>query len=912
MFSPLKGQTKGPLESLREKTAKAIVHAMPGKANDAGEVNLIDSKVIPLLERIERNTRRGTIATAKNSSGLGRNNEKVAPVTTAQKAPLPPTHERGSRIPGKAASSPARAGRKASLPVADDRRGRKNPSAGAADTTPPTPALARDIAGAVTRATRGSQEQKRSASGRFVGGEAGSVRALREAKASDAEKASRKGLEDILDNTSERDSGKSWGKEHSGEATDAAGSAVGGPIWGAMMEMKEFAGKVNEDRQDADPGSIRSILSQKIQDKTGVTAVKGKLAGARDAIHGKVLGMVGGKKEEAAPATKAKPVPVKFDAPPSQGGGDSGGGIMSLLGDFAGKGLGKLGGKVGGRFGKVLSGAGMLLGGESALGAAGTAASAATGAGAAAGGAAKAGGGMLGKVMGGGAKFLGRAAGPIAALAMNLPDLVSGISEGDSKKTGGAVGGIGGSLAGGMAGAAIGTAILPGVGTLIGGAIGAFAGDFLGGKAGKAIGGTMFGGVKDSVDGLAESVDGNSKSLDKKDDSPPATGVNWGGGGLVDMLSSAGTSVKRFFTGEKVDPIAGSNELGSLSAKYESGGRGSEAIGYDAKGGTSYGKYQIASKTGTMDKFMEYAKTANPDVYNQLQAAGPADGGKDGGRAKKWQELAQSGQLGTMEHDFIKKTHFDPAYQGIQDSGLRDQISGSKTMQDVLMSTAVQHGPSQTGGGAADIFNKVYKPGMSQEDLTKGIYEERKKRFGGSSAAVQASVANRLTDEQGQAQARLTAEKSGTPTLAANAPTSSAPMYVPPKGSRPGGTRSGPALEQQVAAVTPTATIAAPAQIASVPVAQAPQSAQVATLATPQPAIRGVNSLVEEESSAPMKMPTIPGMDTSKIEGLLSLLVKASEKVADKVDKDTKKDDTPTIPMEFDDTALALMAHDRM
>lgn len=61
-----------------------------------------------------------------------------------------------------------------------------------------------------------------------------------------------------------------------------------------------------------------------------------------------------------------------------------------------------------------------------------------------------------------------------------------------------------------------------------------------------------------------------------------------------------------------------------------------------------------------------------------------------------------------------------------------------------------------------------------------------------------------------------------------------------------------------------------------------------------------------------MKMPTIPGFDTSKIEGLLTQIVKASEKVADKADKDTEKGDIPTIPFEFDDTALALMAHDRV
>jgi len=928
MFDPI--QKKGPLDELPGKMAHAVAHAIPAPDDEGGTVDLIDGKVIPLLERIERNTRRDGAAAAKAGSSLSLSATAIATKPTpsasshalAQRAPSAPVAEARSTRTSQARDS--------APPIVTAHRPTPTPSC-AYPTAP-----AQDIAGAIADATR-AQDRNRSAKGQFVAGESKSARALKDAKATDATRGSKKEFLDALDGPAER-GGKSWGKEGSGEATDAAGSVVGGPIWGAAMEMKEFAGKMQEDRENSDPNSIKALISKKLQDKTGVTAVMGKLADVQGKAHDKVAAMLGSKKPEpqtvdatpapkkggkvrddrgkfnkagTATATPAKPVPVKFDTPQSQGGGD-GGGMLSLLGDLAGKGLGKLGGKVGGRFGKVLSGAGMLLGGgEGAVG--GMLGGAAEGTAGAVGGAAKAGGGMMGKVLGGGMKFLGRAAGPIAALAMNLPDLVSGISEGDAGKTGGAVGGIGGALAGGAAGAALGTAILPGVGTLIGGAIGAFAGDFLGGKAGKAIGGTMFGGVKDSVDGLADSVEGNTKSLDKKDAEPPATGVNWGGGGLMDMLSNAGTSVKRFFTGEKVAPIAGSGDLGSLSAQYESANKGSEAVGYDSTGGTSYGKYQISSKT--MPAFMKYAQENNPALYEKLKAAGPVDGGTNGQMAQAWKGAAQDGTMGTTEHDFIKKTHFDPAFQGIQDAGLRDQISGSKALQDVLWSTSVQHGPGQTGGGAANIFNKVYKEGMSQEDLVKAVYAERATKFGRSDAATRDSVVNgRLPKEQAQALAGIAAEKNGTTALAANDPNApTTPMYVPPPGSKPGGGRSRPAQAPQVAEAQAPVTTATATQPASTAVAQAPQPAQVATLAKPaRPAVPGMTSLVAEESSSPMKMPTIPGFDTSKIEGLLAQIAKASEKVADKSDKDTEKGDIPTIPFEFDDTALALMAHDRI
>ena len=192
--------------------------------------------------------------------------------------------------------------------------------------------------------------------------------------------------------------------------------------------------------------------------------------------------------------------------------------------------------------------------------------------------------------------------------------------------------------------------------------------------------------------------------------------------------------------------------LGSMSAKYESGSRGSEAVGYDRKGGTSYGKYQIASKTGTMDKFINYLQETNPAAAAKLQAAGPADSGDTGGKfAETWKEMAKSGELGTSEHDFIKKTHYDPAMAGIKDKGLSEMVGGNKALQDMMWSTSVQHG----AGGASGIMNKVYKEGMSPEDLTKAVYAERGTKFGGSDAKTQASVQGRFVQEQAETLARL-------------------------------------------------------------------------------------------------------------------------------------------------------------
>lgn len=198
-------------------------------------------------------------------------------------------------------------------------------------------------------------------------------------------------------------------------------------------------------------------------------------------------------------------------------------------------------------------------------------------------------------------------------------------------------------------------------------------------------------------------------------------------------------------------PIQTTEGLGSLSALYESGKKGSEAIGWDSTGGTSYGKYQIATKTGTMDQFMLYLKENNPEAYKRLSAAGPADSGKEGAFAQEWQKLAKEGGLGTSEHEFIKKTHFDVAEKGLKDPKLAKLIEKNTALQDVLWSTSVQHG----GKGASSIFNKVYKEGMSEEDLIKAVYAERGTKFGRSTEAVQQSVAGRFQEEQKRALAML-------------------------------------------------------------------------------------------------------------------------------------------------------------
>lgn len=200
-----------------------------------------------------------------------------------------------------------------------------------------------------------------------------------------------------------------------------------------------------------------------------------------------------------------------------------------------------------------------------------------------------------------------------------------------------------------------------------------------------------------------------------------------------------------------------SGGLGGLSAKHESSAAGSRAIGYDTKGGTSYGTYQIAAKPGTFKGWLNWL-TANghEDVAAEL-SAGPADtGGRGGTVPQAWKKMVAEGRIThEMEHEFIKATHYDPAVNGLN-AELRQMVEASPAIQDVVWSTAVQHGAA----GGKNILNSAYKEGMTSEEFVEAVYSGRTANFKNNPYATQA--ANRFKDESREAVAMLRSEQAGS------------------------------------------------------------------------------------------------------------------------------------------------------
>ncbi|MGH7122529.1 MAG: hypothetical protein ACREFP_26660 [Acetobacteraceae bacterium] len=208
--------------------------------------------------------------------------------------------------------------------------------------------------------------------------------------------------------------------------------------------------------------------------------------------------------------------------------------------------------------------------------------------------------------------------------------------------------------------------------------------------------------------------------------------------------------------------------LGGLSTKYETGGRGPTTVsgGVGDAGGVSYGSYQMTSAGGgTVARFVSQSDFHWRDDFKGL-TPGSAQ------FSAKWVEIATRSRADfeATEHEFIKRTHFDPLCEKIvRDDGV-DIPRCSRALQDAIWSTAVQHGPNTNVVQLA--FAQVRAGGKfdpSAADFDRGaivaLYGERGRKdatgvlvhFSGNSRAVQDGVAGRFQNELADALRMLAA-----------------------------------------------------------------------------------------------------------------------------------------------------------
>jgi len=200
--------------------------------------------------------------------------------------------------------------------------------------------------------------------------------------------------------------------------------------------------------------------------------------------------------------------------------------------------------------------------------------------------------------------------------------------------------------------------------------------------------------------------------------------------------------------------------LGNLSARYESGPKGTSAIGYDEGGGASYGKYQLAYLVGGLKAFLSWLAVPYPNLYNALMplysSAGNHPRRNPGPFLAKWLELAKGKELPAAEHEYIVMRYYDVPYSGMGE-GPRTMVDNCRALQDVLLSTGVQHGPGKPGSsrGAIGIFNGCYHEGISPADYIDAIYSKRGTYLSKLKQSTRAAVLNRYADERKRAKAML-------------------------------------------------------------------------------------------------------------------------------------------------------------
>lgn len=135
-------------------------------------------------------------------------------------------------------------------------------------------------------------------------------------------------------------------------------------------------------------------------------------------------------------------------------------------------------------------------------------------------------------------------------------------------------------------------------------------------------------------------------------------------------------------------------ELGKLSAKYESNGHpGTVSTGEGDYGGISYGTYQLASKTGSVQAFINWLRESDDKAKQSYALALSRFDIATPNFSAVWREIARVDEEGfqTMQHEYIKHAYYDKAVELLRTRYFNAE-KHSNIMQDVIWSRAVQYG----------------------------------------------------------------------------------------------------------------------------------------------------------------------------------------------------------------------------
>lgn len=178
-------------------------------------------------------------------------------------------------------------------------------------------------------------------------------------------------------------------------------------------------------------------------------------------------------------------------------------------------------------------------------------------------------------------------------------------------------------------------------------------------------------------------------------------------------------------------------DLGSVSAKYESGGRGAGFVstGKDDPGGPSYGVHQLSSK----DSMPAFLRSEEGKAYAE-RFGGARPGTAAFNRTYSQIASEDADGLAKAQKAFYTRTHYQPALEAAKAAGFDVEDRG---VQEALFSIGVQHGGAQKIIGAATAAGSAH-------DQIKSLYRERVRYVSGLTDLpdnTKRSVLNRYGDE---------------------------------------------------------------------------------------------------------------------------------------------------------------------
>jgi lysozyme family protein len=124
-----------------------------------------------------------------------------------------------------------------------------------------------------------------------------------------------------------------------------------------------------------------------------------------------------------------------------------------------------------------------------------------------------------------------------------------------------------------------------------------------------------------------------------------------------------------------------------------------------------------------------------------------------------------------LQDKFIRASHFEPAMQVIAEKAGIDRADMPFALQEVIFSSAVQHGPNAASRIISRALGQVGETKLdpekntpdvlakAQENLIRKIYQSRSGQFASSTKTVQAAVKSRLRQEMSMAISMLREER---------------------------------------------------------------------------------------------------------------------------------------------------------